>query len=34
MSVSFDVLDSLYSIRNVEDLKKRWAKDREGIETP
>ena len=34
MSVSFDVLDSLYSIRNVEDLKKRWAKDREGFETP
>lgn len=27
MSVSFDVLDSLYSIRNVEDLKKHWAED-------
>ena len=27
MSVSFDVLDSLNSIRNVEDLKKRWAED-------
>lgn len=27
MSVVFDVLDSLNSIRNVEDLKKRWAED-------
>ena len=27
MSVVFDVLDSLNSIRNVEDLKKRWEID-------
>ena len=33
MSVSFDVLDSLYSIRNVEDLKKRWAEDSKRPQT-
>ena len=33
MSVSFDVLDSLYSIRNVEDLKKRWEEDSKRPQT-
>ena len=33
MSVSFDVLDSLNSIRNVEDLKKRWEEDSKRPQT-
>ena len=33
MSVVFDVLDSLNSIRNVEDLKKRWEVDSKRPQT-
>ena len=33
MSVVFDVLDSLNSIRNVEDLKKRWEVDSKRQQT-
>lgn len=33
MSVVFDVLDSLNSIRNVEDLKKRWEVDSKRSQT-